>query len=208
MSVQCRSAHAKTGWLGTVPGPPSIPDSCKTPAPEKCQQAGGKLKGNTQKAAPKVKLVAKPSDHADVLATGSDVGVESEPDNSAQSVPHKRGLPKGQDAGEDPAAQIVEPPRKKLKVGVHTVPEIPRAKKRKPIPPWSPLPQRINRIVQPAKPVMPRQKCTSAAIAAAEAEKVKLLLRLEELDRQNKLAVAELELIEEVQDAEEERIII
>ncbi len=55
---------------------------------------------------------------------------------------------------------------------------------------------------------MPRQKHTSVAIVAAEAEKVKLLLRLEELDRQNKLAVAELELIEEVQDAEEEQIVI
>jgi len=208
MSVQCQSTHVKTGQLGTVPGPPSILDSCKTPAPEKCQQAGGKPKGNTQKVAPKVKLVAKPSDHANVLATESDMGAESEPDNSAQSIPHKRGLPKGQDTGEDPAAQIIEPPRKKPKVGVHTMPEIPCAKKRKPIPPQSPLPQHINCVVQPVKPVMPRQKHTSVAIVAAEAEKVKLLLRLEELDRQNKLAVAELELIEEVQDAEEEQIVI
>jgi hypothetical protein len=52
---------------------------------------------------------------------------------------------------------------------------------------------------------MPRPKRTSAAVAAAEAEKVDLLRRLEELDKQKKLALAEMELNEEEEDAEEER---
>ncbi|KAH8982122.1 hypothetical protein EDB86DRAFT_3051092 [Lactarius hatsudake] len=134
--------------------------------------------------------------------------MESESDNPVQSVPHKRGLPKGQDTGEDPATQFVEPVGKKPKVGVHTAPESPCVKTKKPIPPRSPLPQRINRVVQPGKPVMPRPKRTSAEVAAARAEKVKLSQEAEELDKQNKLALAEMELNEEAQDAVEERMAV
>jgi hypothetical protein len=76
----------------------------------------------------------------------------------------------GQGTGEDPAAGIVAPVEKTLKAAIQTMPENPRAKTRKPILPRSPLPQRINRVVQPAKPVMPRSKRTSAAVAAADFE--------------------------------------
>jgi hypothetical protein len=61
----------------------------------------------------------------------------------------------GQGTGEDPAARIVAPVEKTLKAAIQTMPENPRAKTRKPIPPQSPLPQHINHVVQPAKPVMP-----------------------------------------------------
>jgi hypothetical protein len=205
MSAPRRSARIKTGQLEIEPETPSVPDLDETPATAKHQQIGGKPKGNTQRAAPKAKLVARSIDPADVLAAGSDVGAESEPVSSSQSTPRKRGHPKGQSTGEDPAAQIVEPVNKKPKVVIQTVPERPRVKTRKRIPQRSPLPQRINRVVQPAKPVMPRPKRTSAAVAAAEAEKVDLLRRLEELDKQKKLALAEMELNEEEEDAEEER---
>ncbi|KAH9011665.1 hypothetical protein EDB84DRAFT_1647130 [Lactarius hengduanensis] len=182
----------------------SVPDSRKTAAAERRQSPKGKPKGKTQRAAPKAKSVAKSTN----LTAGSNVGTESESDNPVQSVPHKRGLPKGQDTGEDSATQIVEPVGKKPKVGVHTAPESPRVKTKKPIPPRSPLPQRINRVVQPGKPVMPRPKRTSAEVAAAQAEKVKLSQEAEELDKQNKLALAEMELNEEAQDAVEERMAV
>ncbi|KAH9172392.1 hypothetical protein EDB89DRAFT_1906247 [Lactarius sanguifluus] len=173
---------------------PSVPDSRKTPAAERHQPAKGKLTSKAQRGAPKVKLVAKSTD----LTTGSDAEMESEPDNPspAWSVPHKRSLPKSRDSSKDPATQIVEPVGKKPKVGVCTAPENPRVKIKKPIPPRSPLPQCTNRVVQPAKPDMPRPKRTSAQVAAAEAEK---------LEKEKKLALAELGLNEEAQDAVEER---
>ncbi|KAH9019945.1 hypothetical protein EDB84DRAFT_1441955 [Lactarius hengduanensis] len=96
--------------------------------------------------------------------------------------------------------------RRNRKLRVHTALENPRVKTKKPIAPRSPLPQRINRVVQPGKPVMPRPKRTSAEVAAALAEKAKLLRRVEELDKEKKLALAELDLDEEAQDAVEERI--
>ncbi|KAH9038766.1 hypothetical protein EDB85DRAFT_1860278, partial [Lactarius pseudohatsudake] len=68
--------------------------------------------------------------------------------------------------------------------------------------------QRINRVVQPGKPAMPRPKRTSAEVAAALAEKARLLRRVEELDKEKKLALAELDLDEEAQDAVEERIAV
>ncbi|KAH9028661.1 hypothetical protein EDB85DRAFT_1892403 [Lactarius pseudohatsudake] len=112
------------------------------------------------------------------------------------------------DTDEDPATRIVKPVEKKSKVGVHTALENPRVKTKKPIAPRSPLPQRINRVVQPGKPAMPRPKRTSAEVAAALAEKARLLRRVEELDKEKKLALAELDLDEEAQDAVEERIAV
>ena len=96
---------------------------------------------------------------------------------------------------------------KKQKVISQTAQDNSHPKAKKPIPPWSPLPQHINRVVQPAKPVMPRPKRTSAQIAAAEAEAAALRQRLEELNQQKKIALAEMELNEE-EDAEEERTAI
>ncbi|KAH9172302.1 hypothetical protein EDB89DRAFT_2069970 [Lactarius sanguifluus] len=55
---------------------------------------------------------------------------------------------------------------------------------------------------------MPRPKRTSAEVAAALAEKARLLRRVEELDKEKKLALAELDLDEEAQDAVEERIAV
>ncbi|KAH9177894.1 hypothetical protein EDB89DRAFT_1901994 [Lactarius sanguifluus] len=202
MSAQRQSARNKARQA-VESETPSVPDSRKTPAAERHQPAKGKLTSKARRGAPKVKLVAKSTD----LTAGSDAEMESEPDNPspARSVPHKRSLPKSRDTGEDPATQIVEPVGKKPKVGVCTAPENPRVKIKKPIPPRSPLPQRTNRVVQPAKPDMPRPKRTSAQVAAAEAEKVNLLRRLEELEKEKKLALAELGLNEEAQDAVEER---
>ncbi|KAH9032128.1 hypothetical protein EDB85DRAFT_2145690 [Lactarius pseudohatsudake] len=181
----------------------SVPDSRKAPAAERHQPAKAKPKSKARRGAPKVKLVAKSTD----LTAGSDAEMESEPDNPspARSIPHKRGLPKGRDTGEDPTTQIVEPVGKKPKAGVCTTPENTRVKIKKPILPRSPLPQRTNRVVQAAKPDMPRPKRTSAQVAAAAAEKVNLLQRLEELEKEKKLALAELGLNEEAQDAVEER---
>ncbi|KAH9018292.1 hypothetical protein EDB85DRAFT_1897238 [Lactarius pseudohatsudake] len=179
----------------------SVPESRKAPAAERHQPAK-QAESKARRGAPKVKLVAKSTD----LTAGSDAEMESEPDNPspARSIPHKRGLPKGRDTGEDPATQIVEPVGKKPKAGVCTTPENPRVKIKKPILPRSPLPQRTNRVVQAAKPDMPRPKRTSAQVAAAAAEKVNLLRRLEELEKEKKLALAELGLNEEAQDAVEE----
>ncbi|KAH9161474.1 hypothetical protein EDB89DRAFT_2157637 [Lactarius sanguifluus] len=202
MSAQRQSARNKARQA-VESETPSVPDSRKTPAAERHQPAKGKPTSKARRGAPKVKLVAKSTD----LTAGSDAEMESEPDNPspARSVPHKRSLPKSRDTGEDPATQIVKPVGKKPKVGVCTVPENPHVKIKKPIPPRSPLPQRTNHMVQPAKPDMPRPKHTLAQVAAAEAEKVNLLWRLEELEKEKKLALAELGLNEEAQDAVEER---
>ncbi|KAH9043628.1 hypothetical protein EDB85DRAFT_1885230 [Lactarius pseudohatsudake] len=51
---------------------------------------------------------------------------------------------------------------------------------------------------------MPQPKRTSAEVAAALAEKARLLRRVEELDKEKKLALAELDLDEEAQDASKE----
>ncbi|KAH9170338.1 hypothetical protein EDB89DRAFT_2244086 [Lactarius sanguifluus] len=201
--MSARRQSARTKARGIKSGTASVLDA---PAPQKRQQNRGKPKGVTKQASPKA--VVKSNGPADVLAAESDTGTEPEPDNSAQSIPHRRGLPDGQDAGEDPATRTVEPVGKKPKVGVPTAAERPRAKAKKPIPPRSPLPKRINRVVHPAKPDMPRLKRTSAEVAAAEAEKVELLRRLEVLDKEKKLELAEQELNEEVQDALEERMVV
>jgi hypothetical protein len=200
MSALRRSGRIKTGQPGIEPENPSLPDLHGMPAAAKKQQIGGKPKGNT--VAPKPKLVAESTD---VLATGSGAEAELKPVSFAQSVPCKWGRQTGQGASENLATEINEPVEKKLKIVIRTVPKKTRANTRKPIPQRSPLPQRIKRVVQPARPDMPRRKRTSSAVAAAEAEEAKLLWRLEELDRQKKLALAEMELNEEEADAEEER---
>lgn len=52
---------------------------------------------------------------------------------------------------------------------------------------------------------MPRLKRTSAEVAEAKAKKDEILQRLEELDKQKKIALAEMELEEEEEDIEEEK---
>ncbi|KAH9163592.1 hypothetical protein EDB89DRAFT_1859870 [Lactarius sanguifluus] len=193
MSARRQSTRNKARQAAVESQTPSVPESRKTPTAEL-------PKRKIQPAASKDKLTD--------LTTGSNVGTESEPDNHAQSVPQKRGLPKGRDTDEDPATRIVKPVEKKSKVGVHTTLENPRVKMKKPIAPQSPLPHHINQVVQPGKPVMPWPKRTSAEVAAALAEKARLLRRVEELDKEKKLALAELDLDEEAQDAVEERIAV
>ena len=98
------------------------------------------------------------------------------------------------------ATQIGEPVKKQNVTNL-TKPEVPCARAKKVIPSRSPLPKRVNRVVDPAKPDMPQAKRTLAVVAAAEAKKSKLLRRLEELDKQNKLTLAEMELNEEDEEA-------
>jgi hypothetical protein len=51
---------------------------------------------------------------------------------------------------------------------------------------------------------MPRPKRTSAEVAEAKAKKADILQRLDELDKQRKIALAEMEIDEEEEDIEEE----
>ncbi|KAH9012194.1 hypothetical protein EDB85DRAFT_1900480 [Lactarius pseudohatsudake] len=124
MSALRQSAHNKARQGIVESETSSVPDSRKTAAAERRQSPKGKPKGKTQRAAPKAKSVAKSTN----LTAGSNIGTESESDNPVQSVPHKRGLPKGQDTGEDSATQIIEPVGKKLKVGPGK-PVMPRPKR-------------------------------------------------------------------------------
>lgn len=130
---------------------------------------------------------------------------ELEPLSSTQSAPSKQGRLNDQGSSKGPSAQVVGPVEKKRKVIYQPTPENRLTKMKKTIPPRSPLPQRINRVIQPGKPAMPRPKRTSAEVAEAEAKKVELLARVEELERQKKIALAEMELDEEEEDVEEEQ---
>jgi hypothetical protein len=170
----------------------------------KSQPTGSKANGKGQHAAPKAKAVPE-STAASFHAPEIETEAEPEPPSSTQSAPHKRGRPKGQGTSKDPLAQVVEPVEKKQKVDAQPAPENPPTKTKKPIPPRSPLPQRINRVIHPGRPAMPRPKHTSAEVAEAKAKKAELLQRLEELDKQKKIALAEMELDEEEEDMEEER---
>ena len=130
---------------------------------------------------------------------------ELEPPSSTQSAPRKQSHQKDQGSSKGPSAQVVEPVEMKQTVRYQPTLENPLTKTKKPIPPRSPLPQRINRVIHPGKPAMPRPKRTSAEVAEAEAKKAELLARLEELEKQKKIALAEMELDEEEEDIEEEK---
>jgi hypothetical protein len=119
--------------------------------------------------------------------------------SSTQSAPRKQGR---QGTIKGPSAQ---PVKKKPKENLQTTPEKRPTRTKKTVPPRSPLPQRINRVIHPGKPAMPRPKRTSAEVTEAKAKKAELLVRLEELERQKKIALAEMELDEEDEDMEEER---
>ena len=123
---------------------------------------------------------------------------ELEPPSSTQSAPRKQGHPKGQGTSKGPSAQVVEPVKK-------TTPENRPMKTKKTVPPQSPLPQHINCVIHPGKPAMPHPKRTSAKVAEAKAKKAELLVRLEELEKQKKVALAEMELNKEEEDMEEEQ---
>ena len=131
---------------------------------------------------------------------------ELELPSSTQSAPSKQGRPNDQGFSKGPSTQVVKPVQKKQNVKYQpTTPENRLTQMKKPIPPRSPLPQRINRVIHPGKPAMPRPKRTSAEVAEAEAKKADILARLEELEKQKKIVLAEMELDEEEEDIEEEQ---
>lgn len=198
MSASRRTAHCKVGQ------PENTLEMLTTPdieAPVTSQNTGSKAKGKGhQHAAPKAKAALK-SAAAVLHAPEIDMDVELEPPGYTQSTPNDQQSSKG------PSAQVVEPVKKKGKLTLQPAPENLRTKKKKKIqvPPRSPLPQRINHVIHPGKPAMPRPKRTSAEVAEAKAKKTDLLERLEELDKQRKIALAEMELDEEEEEIEEER---
>lgn len=204
MSALRRSARGKAGQPETEHETLSAQDLREPPAPTN-QHARTKAKGKGKCAAPKAKHAPDSAAPPDFRAAISDSEAEIEPSDTAKSVPRKRGHPKAQLTGEDPAAEIVGLVEKKRKVISPTALEDPRPEAKKAIPQRSPLPKRINRVVQPAKPAMPRPKRTSAEVAATKAKKAELLQRLDELDKERKIALAEMDLDEEAEDAEEER---
>lgn len=129
-----------------------------------------------------------------------------EPPNLPQNVPHKRGRPKGPGKRKGPSAQVVEPVKKKQPAPAPENNLCTQTKKK--IPPRSPLPQRTHRNLHPGKVVMPRPKRTSAEVTEDKARKADLIRRLEELDKQRRIALAEMELDEEEEDIEEEETAI
>jgi hypothetical protein len=78
------------------------------------------------------------------------------------------------------------------------------SKKRNVVPPRSPLPARINRVVNPGRPDAKRTKRTSAEVTAATKRKEDLRREIEEHDKRKIQALAEIELQEEMEAAEEE----
>ena len=81
----------------------------------------------------------------------------------------------------------------------------PIAKKRKVIPPRSPLPSQVKRVVNPGAPDMARPKWTSAEVTAAVERKVALQRQADELEQQRIEMLAEMELEEELEEEEEEK---
>jgi len=78
------------------------------------------------------------------------------------------------------------------------------SKNRNVVPPRSPLPNRINRVVNPGRPDAKRTKRTSAGVTAAAKRKEDLRKEIEEHNRRKIQALAEIELQEEMEAAEEE----
>ena len=111
------------------------------------QQTGANANAKGKHAPSKAKPAPKSATLADLQAAESDVEVEIEPSSSDQSAPCKQNHPKAQRTTEDPAAQIVEPVKKRQKISLLTTPENPHPRAKKPIPQWSLLPQHISHVV-------------------------------------------------------------
>lgn len=75
-------------------------------------------------------------------------------------------------------------------------------------PPRSPLPDRISRIQSPGGPDKPRVKRTPAQVKAAKAESDRLKQEIAELEKQKIERLAQLELDEEEEDAEEDQNVV
>jgi hypothetical protein len=196
-SAPCRSARRKAPQPEKTPKTLTIPD---VEAPVKHQQNGSKAKGKSQHAAPKV-TTAPGSTATNLHTLAIDIEVDPKPPSLTQTAPHENVHPKCQGSSTSPSTQ---PVKKKQKVDLQPAPENLDTKIKKK-PSRSPLPERINRVIHPGKPAMPRPKRTSAEVAEAKAKKAELLRQLEELDKQKKIVLAEMELEEEEEDMEEEQ---
>lgn len=76
------------------------------------------------------------------------------------------------------------------------------------IPPRSPLPVRINRVVNPGAPDQKRGRRTSASVTAAMRRKEELKLELEKMEKDKIRMLAEMEATEEEEQQQEERMVI
>jgi hypothetical protein len=76
------------------------------------------------------------------------------------------------------------------------------------VPPRSPLPNRINRVVNPGRPDAKRAKRTSAEVTAAAKRKEVLRQEIAEHERRKIQALAEIEMQEEMEAAEEENSMV
>jgi hypothetical protein len=76
------------------------------------------------------------------------------------------------------------------------------------IPPRSPLPVRINRVVNPGAPDQKRGRRTSASVTAAMQRKEHLKSELEKMERDKIRMLAEMEASEEEEQRQEERMVI
>jgi hypothetical protein len=133
----------------------------------------------------------------------------STPD-AVDEVPHqhpKRGRSRSDTDGTVPAS-IVQPPAKKTKVSNSISPADDNIgnSHSKTMPRRSPLPLRINRVVNPGAPDKKRTKRTSAEVAAAAQQKRNLRLELEKMERDKIRMLAEMEAVEEEEQREEERM--
>ena len=81
-------------------------------------------------------------------------------------------------------------------------------KKRQAVPPWLPLPNHINHVVNPGKPDAKRAKWTSAEITAAAKWKEDLRQEIEEYERQKIQMLAEIEPQEEMEAIEEDNHVV
>lgn len=123
----------------------------------------------------------------------------------------KRGR-SGSDTDETVPASIVQPPAKKTKLSNSTLPvqhgRNTGNSRSKPLPPRSPLPERIGRVVNPGAPDQKRKKRTSAEVAAAAQQKENLRLQLAQMERDRIRMLAEMEAVEEEDQREEERMAV
>ncbi|KAJ6608233.1 hypothetical protein B0H10DRAFT_1691441, partial [Mycena sp. CBHHK59/15] len=72
------------------------------------------------------------------------------------------------------------------------------------VPVRSPLPGRAKRVVNPGAPDMPRPKRTSAEVSKAITEKALIQLRIAELEAEKVQMLAQMEIDEDEEAAEEE----
>lgn len=123
----------------------------------------------------------------------------------------KRGRSRS-DADENGPAFIVQPPAKKTKTSNTILPVQHGSNsgdsRSKVPPPRSPLPLRINRVVNPGAPDKKRKKCTSAEVTAAAEQKKRLLLELERIERDKIRMLAEMEAVEEEEQQDDESKVI